>query len=67
MAKLSWPLPCYLDDTALGSLLYPPRNCSPPVSRPRPDWNALHHELITHKDLTLMLLWQEYKERDPEG
>jgi hypothetical protein len=22
MAKLSWPLPCYLDDTALKSLLY---------------------------------------------
>jgi transposase len=67
MAKLSWPLPCYLDDTALESLLYPPRICSPTVTRPRPDWNSLHNELITHKDLTLMLLWQEYKERDPEG
>jgi len=66
-AKLSWPLPCYLDDTALESLLYPPRICSPTVSRPRPDWKSLHNELITHKDLTLMLLWQEYKERDPEG
>ena len=67
MAKLSWPLPFHLDDTALESLLYPPRNCSPAVSRLRPDWNVLHNELITHKDLTLMLLWQEYKERDPEG
>jgi transposase len=67
MAKLSWPLPCYLDDTALESLLYPPRICSPTVSRPRPDWNYLHNELIGHKDLTLMLLWQEYKERDPDG
>ncbi len=67
MAKLSWPLPCHLDDTGLESLLYPPRNCSPTVSRPQPDWNSLHKELITHKNLTLMLLWQEYKERDPEG
>jgi len=67
MAKLSWPLPCYLDDTALESLLYPPANRSPTFSRPQPDWNALNNELVTHKNLTLMLLWQEYKERDPEG
>jgi transposase len=67
MAKLSWPLPSHLDDAALESLLYPPRNGSPTVSRSQPDWNALRKELITHKNLTLMLLWQEYKECDPEG
>jgi hypothetical protein len=26
-----------------------------------PDWQTLHDELISHKHLTLMLLWQEYK------
>jgi len=67
MAKLSWPLPSHLDDAALESLLYPPRNGSPTVSRSQPDWNALRKELITHKNITLMLLWQEYKECDPEG
>ena len=67
MAKLSWPLPCYLDDPGLESLLYPPPNYPLSVSRPQPDWNSLNNELITHKNLTLMLLWQEYKERAPEG
>jgi hypothetical protein len=65
-AKLSWPLPP-LDDDALERLLYPP------VINPAlrtvllPDWNSLHNELVTHKNLTLMLLWQEYKEREPNG
>ena len=27
----------------------------------QPDWQELHDELATHKSLTLMLLWQEYK------
>lgn len=67
MAKLSWPLPGDLDDVVLESLLYPPRNCSPVFSRPQPDWHLLHNELTTHKNLTLMLLWQEYKESDPDG
>ena len=37
------------------------------VKFPLPDWNALHNELATHKNLTLMLLWQEYKEMTPDG
>ena len=27
----------------------------------------MHDELVTHKNLTLMLLWQEYKEGSPSG
>lgn len=34
---------------------------------PCPLWAALHNELATHINLTLMLLWQEYKEVTPEG
>jgi len=52
---------------ALRRAEYPPANRSPTFSRPQPDWNALNNELVTHKNLTLMLLWQEYKERDSEG
>ena len=66
-AKLSWPLPCYLTDDVLEDLLYPPRNLSPNASRAQPDWKYLNNELVTHKNMTLMLLWQEYKELDPEG
>jgi transposase len=64
-ANLSWPLPFALDDEGLETLLYPTnpgsshRKCVPP------DWHALNSEFVTHKNLTLMLLWQEYKEQDP--
>ena len=64
-AGLSWPLA--LDDEALESLLYPP--AVRPANRKLvlPDWRALHDELISHKHLTLMLLWQEYKAGTPDG
>ncbi|QSV44413.1 IS21 family transposase [Geobacter benzoatilyticus] len=66
-AGFSWPLPADLDDEALELRLYPP--VVNPASRklPQPDWRALHDELVKHKKLTLMLLWQEYKEGEPSG
>ena len=66
-AGLSWPLPSSLDDEKLEHLLYPP--VARPVVRTLflPDWPEMHRELRTHKHLTLMLLWQEYKEREPSG
>jgi hypothetical protein len=66
-ASLTWPLSSDLDDEALENLLYPP--LTKPASRklPQPDWQALHDELTKHKKLTLMLLWQEYKEGAPAG
>jgi len=66
-AGFSWPLPSDLDDEALERRLYPPvvalthRKLSPP------DWQSLHDELANNKHLTLMLLWQEYKEGTPSG
>jgi len=64
-ANLSWPLPD-LDDDALERMLYPV--ISHPVTRiAEPDWPSLHNELTNRKNLTLMLLWQEYKESNPAG
>lgn len=65
LAGLQWHLPA-IDDEALERLLYPP--VLHPVVRnlPQPDWKSLHDELVSQKDLTFMLLWQEYKERQPE-
>lgn len=64
-AGLCWPID--LDDEALEKLLYP--KPLPPSSRKLkpPDWRAMHDELARHKHLTLLLLWQEYKEGDPAG
>ena len=65
-AGLAWPLPDELSDTALEQLLYPPptpRNSS----RLFPDFHEVYKELQSRKDVTLNLLWEEYKERNPEG
>jgi len=66
-ARLSWPLPPALSDDALENLLFPSRHSPPVRHRSEPDWLALHHQLIADKDLTIMLLWQEYKSQQPNG
>jgi len=65
VAGLSWPFE--LDDQALETLLYPPVTHSSARKLSQPDWQALHDDLATHKSLTLMLLWQEYKAGEPDG
>lgn len=65
-AGLNWPLLDELSDTALEHLLYPPptpRNSS----RLFPDFHEVHKELQSRKNVTLNLLWQEYKEQNPDG
>ncbi|MRR56055.1 MAG: transposase [Deltaproteobacteria bacterium] len=66
-AKLTWPLPHDMGDDTLESLLYRSRTTPYNLSRIRPDWASLQAELVTHKNLTLMLLWQEYKGHNPDG
>ena len=66
-AKLSWPLPEDLDDTALEHKLYPPQTRTADEIRPMPDWFSVHKELKGHKGVTLQLLWNEYKQLNPDG
>jgi transposase len=66
-AGLSWPLPLDLDDEALERRLYPPVVHPSFRKLSQPDWQALHDELATKDKLSLMLLWQEYKEGAPTG
>lgn len=61
---LSWPLPADLDEEALEARLF--TQPLPPASRPLPDWVEVQREL-KRKGVTRFLLWQEYKERHPEG
>ena len=66
-AKLSWPLPYDMGDDTLENLLYQTRNNPSKLSRSRPEWASLQAELVSHRNLTLMLLWQEYKGNSPDG
>lgn len=66
VAKLTWPLPPALDDDgALTRLLFPTEG-QPVRSRPEPDWVAIDREL-RRPHVTKLLVWQEYREREPEG
>src|SRR2546422_1495311 len=66
VAKLGWPLPAELDDdTVLERLLFPDEH-HPVRMRPDPDWAALQREL-RRPHVTKQLLWQEYREAQPDG
>ena len=66
-AGLSWPLPPELDDDLrLEALLFPPPPDLPAEARPKPDWAEIRRELA-RPDVTLYLLWEEYKARHPDG
>ena len=62
---LTWPLPESLDDAELERRLFPAPLPSG-TQRPLPHWSEVHREL-RRKDVTLALLWQEYKAAHPEG
>ena len=56
-----------MGDDTLENLLYQTRNNPSKLSRSRPEWASLQAELVSHRNLTLMLLWQEYKGNSPDG
>jgi transposase len=64
-AGLTWPLPEDLSDDALEQRLYPPSTIKD-EQRPLPHWAEIHRQL-KRPGVTLQLLWQEYRERDPSG
>ena len=62
---LSWPLPEELDDLAIEELLFP-KQPSLQHSRPAIPFEYLVKEM-KRPNVTLMLLWEEYKKVDPDG
>ena len=66
-AELGWPLPAELDDTALERRLYPPPPVASSAQRMLPDCGAIHKELKSRQNVTLQLLWEEYKHANPCG
>lgn len=65
-SSLTWPLPSKIDDTRLEHRLFPSACIDVARKRASPDWNTIHKEL-RRKSVTLILLWQEYKEQNPDG
>ena len=66
VAGLSWPLPEGMDDGSLERLL---TGCSHQPARPgrdMPDAAYLKREL-SKRNVTLMLLWEEYRQNNPGG
>ncbi len=65
-AGLSWPLPSGLSDTTLEQQLYPSPPALVELDRTLPDWPVIHKD-FKRKNVTLFLLWQEYREQHPKG
>lgn len=62
---ITWPVPDGIDDVELERRLFTAPSFEPP-SRPMPDWPHVHAEL-RRRDVTLMLLWQEYRAKHSDG
>jgi transposase len=66
-AGLAWPLSATLSDRVLEALLYADAGSRQGVRRKaEPDWTPVHREL-RRPGVTLMLLWEEYRAREPDG
>jgi len=66
-AQLSWPLPVTLTDRVLEATLY--ASAGRPqgsLGKPEPDWTHVHREL-RRPGVTRMLLWEEYRQAEPDG
>ncbi len=61
---LNWPLSYDLKDSDLYTSLYKPVTSQ--LKKTMPDWSLVHKEL-SRPHVTLMLLWEEYKETYPDG
>lgn len=65
-AGIFWPLPENMTEERLHELLFPPQQNEHKVSTPVPDWNLVHQEM-QKKGVTKFLLWEEYKQANPDG
>ena len=62
-----WPLPDGLDKAGLEKRLFPAVAPRAGQLRAAPSWPAIHEDLHGHKHVTLQLVWQEYKQSNPDG
>src|SRR5260370_14294925 len=65
-AAISWPLPEGMGEKELLQRLMAAPVPATKAGCAPPDWPTIHKEL-GRKGVTLQLLWQEYRQTDPEG
>jgi transposase len=66
-AEVSWPLPDGWDEARVEAALFrSPESRLEPKKSP-PDFAAVHEQLRRHRHVTLQLLWQEYRDVNPDG
>ncbi len=73
-AGVKWPLPEGWDDERLEAALFAPPPASPASKakeeeggKALPDFAKIHEQRQRHRHLTLQLLWEEYKQANPDG
>jgi len=67
-AGLQWPLDEEWDEQKLEAALFPPGQApSQPPRRTLPDFAKVRQELEQHRELTIELLWEEYRQQQPDG
>jgi hypothetical protein len=68
-AGIGWPLPEGLGEEELEAKLFgnQPVQAGAVQQRSQPDWKTIHEQLQQHRHLTLQLVWEEYRQTNPEG
>ena len=67
-AGLRWPLGEEWNEARLEQALFSPGQPSAkPPQREQPDFVHIRQQLEQHRDLTVELLWEEYREQHPDG
>jgi transposase len=69
-AGLTWPLPEDWDEARVEAIAFPRREATMAeknAARTPMDFTAIHEQLRSNKYVTLQLLWEEYRQANPDG
>jgi transposase len=64
---LVWPLEDGWDEQRLAGALTSGQKASKPPRRTTPEFSTIRQQLEKHRELTLELLWEEYRQQHPDG
>jgi transposase len=69
-AGITWPIPGDWDEARVDAAVFPRREPTIAETNPArtpPDFAAIHEQLRGSKYVTLQLLWEEYRQANPDG